>query len=259
MPIIFGNWKMHKTIGEARELARAIARGISTDRIEIGVAPPFTCLSAVAEVIKGSRVHLAAQNAHWEMEGAFTGEISPKFAVDSGCDYVIIGHSERRQRFGETNQAVNNKLKSSFSVGLNAILCVGESLEEREAGKTENVVGHQIKECLNGISSSQMRSLVIAYEPIWAIGTGKTATAEQAQEVHSFIRAFLKDLYGGETSGSLRIQYGGSVKPENSSSLIKEADIDGFLVGGASLKAESFIKIVENSLEVLGKCSLFSS
>jgi len=250
-PVIFGNWKMNKTIAQAKELAGEIARKITTDRIEVGVAPPFTSLTAVAQVIRGTRVHLAAQDVHWEMEGAFTGEISPKFAVDSGCDYVIIGHSERRQHFGETNQTVNSKLKSSFSVGLNVILCVGESPEERETGKTENIVNHQIRECLNGISAAQTKSLVIAYEPIWAIGTGKTATAEQAQEVHSLIRAVLMDLYDEETSQSLRIQYGGSVKPENSSSLMKEADIDGFLVGGASLKAEPFIEIVKNYLEVL--------
>lgn len=250
-PILFGNWKMNKTIGEARELADSIVGGITTDTIEIGVAPPFTCIAAVRDSIKGSPIHLAAQNVHWEMEGAFTGEISPKFAVDSGCDYVIIGHSERRQYFGETNHTVNKKLKSSLSVGLRVILCVGELLKEREAGKTEGVVGEQIRESVVGISSSEVESVVIAYEPVWAIGTGKTATPGQAQEVHSFIRGFLKELYGEEISQSLRIQYGGSVKPGNASSLMNEADIDGFLVGGASLEAEPFLEIVEKSLEVV--------
>lgn len=250
-PIIFGNWKMNKTIAEAKELAGSIASRITTDKIEIGVAPPFTCISAVRDSIKGSSIHLAAQNVHWEMEGAFTGEISPKFAVDSGCDYAIIGHSERRQYFGETNHIVNKKLKSSLSAGLKTILCVGELLKERDAGKTEAVVGGQIRECMVGISSSEVRSVVVAYEPVWAIGTGKTATPGQAQEVHSFIRRLLKELYGEETSQSLRIQYGGSVKPDNASALTKEADIDGFLVGGASLKAESFVEIVEKSLEVI--------
>ena len=251
IPIIFGNWKMNKTIAEAKELAGSIASKMATDRIEIGLAPPFTCLPAVRNSIRGSSIHLAAQNVYWEMEGAFTGEISPKFAVDSGCDYAIIGHSERRQYFGETNHTVNKKLKSSLSVRLKAILCVGELLKEREAGKMEAVVRGQIKECMVGISSSEARSVVIAYEPVWAIGTGKTATPGQAQEVHSFIRSLLKELYDEETSQSLRIQYGGSVKPDNASILMKEADIDGFLVGGASLKAESFLEIVEKSLEVI--------
>lgn len=250
-PVIFGNWKMNKTVSEARELAGSIASRIASDRIEVGVAPPFTSLSAVAEAIKGSKIHLAAQNIHWELEGAFTGEISPKFIVDSGCDYAIIGHSERRQYFGETNQTVNKRLRGCLSAGLKAILCVGELLDQREAGKTEEVVGGQIKECLVGISASEIGSVVVAYEPVWAIGTGRTAAPEQAQEVHRLIRTLVTDLYGEETSNSLRIEYGGSVKPDNAASLMREVDIDGFLVGGASLKADSFISIVENSLEVL--------
>jgi triosephosphate isomerase len=249
-PIIFGNWKMNKTIAEARELAGSIAKGADTVRVEVGVAPPFTALSAVREALKGSRVHLAAQNAYWELEGAFTGEISPKFIIDTGCDYVIIGHSERRQYFGETDQTVNRKLKSSLPAGLKVILCVGELLEERESGRTETVVERQVREGLVGISLEDLRSVVVAYEPVWAIGTGKTATAGQAQEVHRLIRDLLAQLYDGETSQSLRIQYGGSVKPENASSLMKERDIDGFLVGGASLKAETFLGIIRNASEV---------
>jgi triosephosphate isomerase len=249
--IIFGNWKMNQRIDEARELARSIVLEVSTDRIEIGVAPPFTALRAVSEVLEGSGVHLAAQNLHWEMKGAYTGEISPEFVVDSGCDYAIIGHSERRQQFGETNDTINRKLKSSFSVGLNVILCVGETLEERESGATEDVVGSQVRECLDGLTESQLSGLVIAYEPIWAIGTGKTASPPQAQQVHQFIRSITGDLYGLKTSDALRIQYGGSVKPENALSLMKEADIDGFLVGGASLSSDSFVQIVKKSLEAI--------
>lgn len=252
IPIIFGNWKMNKKVEEARELAKAVARGVTTDRIEIGVAPPFTALAAVRESLRGSSIHMAAQNLHWEMNGAFTGEISPEFVIDSGCDYVIIGHSERRQHFGETNENVNKKLKSSFSVGLNAILCIGESLGEREKGKTEDVIENQLRRCLDGIPKSRFFSLVVAYEPIWAIGTGKTATPGQAQEVHKFIRSLVGEIYDTETSQLLRIQYGGSVKPENAFSLLTQDDIDGFLVGGASLKAESFIGIVNKSLEALG-------
>jgi len=251
MPIIFGNWKMNKRIEEAQALARGIAAEAPTDRIEVGIAPPFTALQAVSEVLKESRVHLAAQNVHWEMKGAHTGEISPEFVVDSGCDYAIIGHSERRQQFGETNNTVNRKLKSSFSVGLSAILCVGETLEEREGGRTEELVESQVRKCLDRLTRGDITKLVIAYEPIWAIGTGRTAAPEQAQQVHQFIRSIVEDLYGRETSSNLRIQYGGSVKPENAFSLMREADIDGFLVGGASLELESFIQILGKSLEAM--------
>jgi triosephosphate isomerase len=250
-PIIFGNWKMNLTIDRAQELAGRIAREVTTSKIEVGVAPPFTALRAVSEVLKGSAIHLAAQNLHWEMKGAYTGEISPEFVVDSGCDYVIIGHSERRQQFGETNDVINRKLKSSFSVGLNAILCVGETLEEREGSRTEDVVGSQVRECLSGLTENQLSRLVIAYEPIWAIGTGRTASPSQAQQVHQFIRSIIGDLCSQETSDALRMQYGGSVKPENAASLMDEPDIDGFLVGGASLTAASFGKIVGNSLEAM--------
>jgi triosephosphate isomerase len=251
IPIIFGNWKMNKTSTQAVELAAAIVRLVKADRIEVGIAPPFTALKAVKDVISGSRIHLAGQNVHWELEGAYTGEISPEFLVDSGCDYVIIGHSERRQYFRETNDAVGRKLKSSFSVGLKTILCIGETLNEREAGKTEGVIEQQVRECLQGVPKAETPSLVIAYEPVWAIGTGRTATPAQAQDVHHFIRSLLEELYDRETSTAIRIQYGGSVKPDNASSLLKEEDIDGFLVGGASLEAESFARIIKNSMEAL--------
>ncbi len=251
IPIVFGNWKMNKTSTQAAELAATVMRLVRTDGIEVGIAPPFTALKAVRDVIWTSQIHLAGQNVHWELEGAYTGEISPEFLVDSGCDYVIIGHSERRQHFGETNETAGKKLNSSFSVGLKAILCTGETLEEREAERTERVIEQQVRECLQGVSKDKTSSLVIAYEPVWAIGTGRTATPTQAQDVHHFIRSLLEKLYDGETSAAVRIQYGGSVKPDNASSLMKEEDIDGFLVGGASLEAASFAKIIENSMEAL--------
>jgi triosephosphate isomerase len=244
-PIIAGNWKMNKTMAEARDLASKLAPLVSgvKDR-EIVLAPTFTSLQAVGEAIKGTNMVLAAQNMHWEDKGAFTGEISAEMLLDLGCKYVIIGHSERRQYFGETDETVNKKAKQALKKGLLPIMCVGETLAEREAGRLDEVISRQVTDGLKDIGAEDMKKVVIAYEPVWAIGTGKTATPEQANEVHSLIRQKVQALYAAEISGGLRIQYGGSVTPENVSSLMAKPDIDGALVGGASLKPESFAALV---------------
>jgi triosephosphate isomerase len=244
-PIIAGNWKMNKTSVEARDLASKLLPLVSgvKDR-DIVLAPPFTALSAVAEAIKGTNVALSAQNLFWEDKGAFTGEISAEMLLDLGCKYVIIGHSERRQYFGETDETVNKKVKQAFKKGLLPILCVGETLTEREAGKLMEIISRQVTGGLKDITAEDVKKVVIAYEPVWAIGTGKTATPEQANEVHALIREKVKSLYTSDIAGGLRIQYGGSVTPENVSSLMAKPDIDGALVGGASLKPESFAALV---------------
>ncbi len=244
-PIIAGNWKMNKTSVEARELAQKLIPLVSSakDR-EIVLGPPFTALAAVAEMIKGSNIALSAQNMHWEDKGAFTGEISAEMLLDSGCKYVIIGHSERRQYFGETDETVNKKVKQALKKGLLPIMCVGETLAEREAGKLNEIISRQVKGGLKDISGSDMGKVVIAYEPVWAIGTGKTATPEQANEVHALIREKVKSLYDAGTAEGLRIQYGGSVTPENVDSLMACKYVNGALVGGASLKPDSFARIV---------------
>ncbi len=244
-PIIAGNWKMNKTTGDAKDLAAKLAPLVAgvKDR-EIVLGPPFTALHAVAQAIKGTNISLAAQNLHWEDKGAFTGEISAEMLLDSGCKYVIIGHSERRQYFGETDETVNKKVKQALRKGLLPILCVGETLAEREAGKLNEIISRQVTGGLKEIAADDMKKIVIAYEPVWAIGTGKTATPEQAQEVHALIRQKVKELYGGGIAEGLRIQYGGSVTPDNVSSLMAKPDIDGALVGGASLKPDSFAALV---------------
>lgn len=243
LPLIAGNWKMHKTLAEAQALAREICGGLAPGiRVEVALAPPYTALAAVAAELAGSPVRLAAQDTFWERQGAFTGAISPWMLLDVGCRYVIVGHSERRQYFGETNQTVNSKLKAVRAAGLCPIFCVGETIAERQAGKTLEVVGRQLREGLADLAAGVGAPLVVAYEPVWAIGTGLTATPEQAQEVHAFIRGELPRLLG--SGAGLRILYGGSVTPENSAALLEEPDIDGALVGGASLKAESFLKII---------------
>lgn len=245
-PIIAGNWKMNKTVSEACELVKTLIDRLSdVDNVEIIVAPPFTALHAVSEIIKGSNIKLAAQNMHWEKSGAFTGEVSPVMLKDIGCEYVIIGHSERRQYFGETNETVNKKVKSAHEHSLKPIVCVGEKLDEREAGITKEVVKEHVLKGLDGVTAEQILNTVIAYEPVWAIGTGKTATPEQAQEVHRFIRDLLSELYSAEIAQRVIIQYGGSVRPDNISQLMAEEDIDGGLIGGASLDADSFVKIVK--------------
>ncbi len=245
-PIVAGNWKLNKTISEAVELVTALRDLVAnvTD-VEIVVAPTFTALPAVARALQGSNIRLSAQNIFWEDSGAFTGEISPVMLKDVGCDYVIIGHSERRQYFGETNESVNRKVKAALTHGLKPIICVGERLEDREAGKTESVVENHVINGIDGLSAEQLLSTVIAYEPVWAIGTGLTATPNEAQEVHAFIRSLLLRNYSADVTEQVRIQYGGSVKPDNAVELLTQADIDGALVGGASLEAESFAQIVK--------------
>jgi triosephosphate isomerase len=245
-PLIAGNWKMFKTGDEAVETARQLIDLVAdSSDTQVMIAPPFTALAPVAEVLKPSRILLGAQNLHWEKEGAFTGEISPAMLVSAGCRYVIIGHSERRQYFGETDHSVNQKISAAVKQGLDPIFCIGESEGERESGQTFSVLDKQVKKGLEGMFADYLKTLVIAYEPVWAIGTGKTATSDQAQEVHHFLRSLVDELYGQTLAKSIRILYGGSVKPENVSELMARPDIDGALVGGASLDAETFSKIIE--------------
>jgi len=246
--LIAGNWKMHKTIPEALDLVRELKELVNdvNDR-DILVCPPFTALYPVSKELEGSNIVLGGQNMYFEEQGAFTGEISPLMLKSAGCSYVILGHSERRHIFGETDELVNKKVLSAVNHGLIPILCVGELLEERESGKTQEVVEKQVREGLKGIDGND--EFVIAYEPVWAIGTGKTATPELAEEVHFFIRRVLSDMFGSEKANSVRILYGGSVKPENAAGLLNMENIDGALVGGASLKAESFAKIVNFDME----------
>ncbi len=242
-PLIAGNWKMFRTVPEAVELARAVAAD-SAGEAEVALAPPFTALSAVAEALRGTPVALAAQNMHWEREGAFTGEISSLMLRDIGCRYAIVGHSERRQLFGETDEGVARKSVAAFAHGLLPIACVGETLAEREAGRTMEVVERQVERALRELSPDQVAALVVAYEPVWAIGTGRNATPEQAQDVHAAIRRMVSRSHGEAPAAGLRILYGGSVKPENVGALMAQADVDGALVGGASLSAPGFLKIV---------------
>lgn len=246
--IIAGNWKMNKTISEAIELINGLKRELSEIKnIDIVVIPPYTVLSEISDMLVNSNIELGAQDVHWEERGAFTGEVSPIMLKGIGVKYVVIGHSERRTYFGETNENVNKKLKASIKTGLTPIMCVGERLEEREAGKTSDVVKEHVERGLEGVSKGDVLKIVIAYEPVWAIGTGKTATPEQAEEVHRYIREFLANMYDESVAENLRIQYGGSVNPENIKGLINQADIDGALVGGASLKIEQFVPIVKES------------
>lgn len=243
--MLAGNWKMNNTIEESKALARAIVEGTKGVKGgEIVVAPVFTALASVYEVVKGTHVGLAAQDVFCEGKGAYTGEIAPGMLKDAGCRYVIIGHSERRKYFHETDESVNAKVNKSLSFGLKPIVCVGETEEEREKGITEFVVGLQVKKGLYGIED--LGDITIAYEPVWAIGTGKNATPEQAEAVHGFIRRLLRDCYGEDVATSMRLLYGGSVTKDNIGELIAMEDIDGALIGGASLKSESFISIITN-------------
>jgi triosephosphate isomerase len=246
---IGGNWKMNKTIGEARELARALKAGLpAAGSVEVVVAPPFTALRSVADELQGTRVQLAAQNLHWAAQGAYTGEISPPMVRDAGCRQAIIGHSERRQWFGETDELINRKIGACLQHDLAPVFCVGETLEEREAGRVEEVLSRQIREGLRGLSREEAARGVIAYEPVWAIGTGKTATPETAQQVHAFLRGLLAELYDKTVASAKRIVYGGSMTPETARGLLIQPDIDGGLIGVASLKAESFIAIVKECI-----------
>jgi triosephosphate isomerase len=245
-PVIAGNWKMHCTKTEAIALVGTVAKAVGgvQDR-EVVVAPPFPYLPAVAEAIKGTRIRLAAQNVHWEPKGAFTGEVSVTMLKDVGCTHVIIGHSERRLYFGETNETVNKRLRAVLAGGLVPIVCVGETLQEREAEATQAVIERQVEMAFTGVTSQQLAGCVVAYEPVWAIGTGRTATPGQAQEVHHAIRRQISGLASATTAERLRILYGGSVKADNVDGLMAEPDIDGALVGGACLDAASFTRIVQ--------------
>ncbi len=245
--IIAGNWKMNKTIPEAIELARAIVKITEGAEAEVVVCPTYVCLQAVNEIVKGTNVMLGAQDVHWEEKGAFTGKVSCDMLKSAGVKYVIIGHSEQRTLFNETNEKVNKKVKAVLKSGLFPIICVGETLAERESGITEKVVEDHVLGAYAGISSDDALKTVIAYEPVWAIGTGRNATPEQAQEVHAFIRRLLLKLYGGDFASKIRLQYGGSMKPDNAAELLRKPDVDGGLIGGASLKAEDFNGIVRAS------------
>ncbi len=248
--LVAGNWKMHKTSAETAELITRIkenTRGIT--QVEIVIAPPFTALASAKKAIGSSRIGLAAQNIFWEEQGAFTGEIAPGMLTEIGCEWVIIGHSERRQYFGETDETVNKRLKTALKTGLKTIVCVGETLDVRESGNTDSLLETQLSGAFNGIGAEQFDdTIVIAYEPVWAIGTGKTATPQEAQATHSFIRSWLAETFGGKVGLNTRILYGGSVKPGNAEELIGQPDVDGALVGGASLKADDFSDIIRASL-----------
>lgn len=242
---VAGNWKMHGTLTECVELARQVRdRLAGVTEVDVAVCPPFPYLVPVGGELTGSPIGLGAQNCYHELKGAYTGEVSPTMLVDCGCRYVILGHSERRHILGETDDFIRKKLEASLGVGLTPILCVGETLEEREGGKTMSVVERQVRTGLEGLPAESLRRIVIAYEPVWAIGTGRNATPEQAQEVHAFIRELLRSLGGDEAAQEIRIQYGGSVKPGNAASLLEQPDVDGALVGGASLDAGQFAAIV---------------
>jgi len=242
--LIAGNWKMYKTVAEAVALVEELKKGMAGAPGDTLVAPPFTAIPAVVAAAKGSAIAVAAQNMHFEKEGAFTGEVSAPMLVDAGVTHVILGHSERRQYFAETDEGVAKKTKAALAAGLLPISCVGETLAEREASRTMEVVGCQMDAILAAVTADEARRVVIAYEPVWAIGTGKVATPEQAQEVHAFIRSQIGKSHGQPVADVLRILYGGSVKPDNVKGLMALPDVDGALVGGASLKADSFLKLV---------------
>lgn len=250
-PIIAGNWKMNKTVKKAVDFVTELKKYfIGYSSMEIVICPPFTALSDVAKVIEGSNIKLGGQNMYWESVGAFTGEISPLMLAEIGCEYVIIGHSERRQILNETNEIINMKLKSASTYRLKPIFCVGENIEEREAGKAEDIVYEQLSKGLADLSKDDVSKMVIAYEPIWAIGTGKTATPEDANAIHLFIRRIIGNLYNKQLASEIRIQYGGSVRPDNIDELMSQSDIDGVLVGGASLDTNSFVRIAKFKREI---------
>jgi triosephosphate isomerase len=246
---VAGNWKMYTTLTTARQLAAAVAQGIGAEpRVRVAVCPPFPYLLAVGEVLRGSNVALGAQNAYHEKEGAFTGEVSPAMLADAGCRYVILGHSERRHKLGETDAFINRKVHAALAAGLQVILCVGETLDERRSNHTEAVLETQLNGSLAGLDGAKMANVVLAYEPVWAIGTGQNATPEQAQQAHAFLRGRIVEKFGEETASKLPIQYGGSMKPDNAATLLHQPDVDGGLIGGASLKADDFLAIVRAAL-----------
>jgi triosephosphate isomerase (TIM) len=245
IPIIAGNWKMYKTTPEARQFIAALAHEIGSVHSKVFLAVPFTALEGAVEAARGAPIAIGAQNMHDQPEGAFTGEISARMLKSSGAAFVIIGHSERRQHFIETNAFIHRKLQRALMEGLTPILCIGEMLNERESGKHEEVLKLQLEECLKGLTADQAKSIIIAYEPVWAIGTGKTATPEIAQATHHFIRSWLKAHFGSDVAERIHLLYGGSVKPDNIATLMAQPDIDGALVGGASLEVKSFAQIVK--------------
>ena len=243
-PIIAGNWKMNMTPSQAKELVTDLIPLVKDAACDVVVCPPYVDIALVAELVKGTNIQVGAQNIHWAEKGAFTGEISAAMLKEAGAAYAIIGHSERRQYFCETDATVNKKVHAVLNAGMNPIICVGESLEQRETGITNEWIALQVKSALNGVPAEKLRRCIIAYEPIWAIGTGKTATAEQAGEVCSNIRAAIRGLYGARVARSVTIQYGGSMNPKNAAELLAQPDIDGGLIGGAALKPEQFVDII---------------
>jgi triosephosphate isomerase len=247
---VAGNWKMYPTSAKAAiELAKGVADGLGKeDRVTVAVCPPFPFLPAVAQALAGSKVALGGQNCYVEKEGAFTGEVSPAMLLDVGCKYVILGHSERRHKLGETDEFVNLKVKAALGAGLDVILCIGETLPDREANQTHAVLDRHVTRGLAGIAESQLPHITLAYEPVWAIGTGKNATPEQAQDAHAFVRRRLGQIFSEKAAQQVPIQYGGSVKPDNAASLLHQPDVDGALVGGASLKADQFLAIMRAAL-----------
>ena len=246
--LIAGNWKMNKTATEAAALVTEIKRDVfDIDNVDILVCPPFTALAVVGDVVRDSNVSLGAQNMYFEDKGAYTGEISTAMLKDCGCTHVIIGHSERRTIFNESDETINKKVKKALEAGLISILCIGEKLEEREANKTFEVITNQLEGDLADIDSDNIKKIIIAYEPVWAIGTGKTATSEQAQEAHAFIRNLIKEKYDSVVADGIIILYGGSMKPANVEELVSQPDVDGGLIGGASLEAASFVELVKKS------------
>ena len=248
-PIVAGNWKMNKTSDESEALARGVVEAVAgVDGVDVVICPTFTSLERVASVVKGTPVGLGAQNVYWEAEGAFTGEISTAMLLTCGCTHVILGHSERRQFFDETDATVNRRVKAALEAALSPIVCVGETLEERESDVTDDVIRTQVTGSLEGLSPEDVAKLVLAYEPVWAIGTGLTASPEQAEAVHALIRNVLADGFGKDVSEAVRIQYGGSVKPENAAVLFSQLNIDGGLIGGAALDAESFAAVVKGAV-----------
>jgi triosephosphate isomerase len=245
--VIAGNWKMHGTVGEARALAASLRERLGAlpqDR-QVIVAPPFTSLAAASEALRGSPIEVAAQNVHWQAKGAFTGEISAPMLIEAGCRWVIVGHSERRQLFGETDTGVNRRAHAALNAGLRTIVCLGETLEERDAGRAHDVVRRQARAALLDLDATAIRNVCIAYEPVWAVGTGRAATPAQAQEIHAEVRKLVAEMAGRSEAQRLRVLYGGSVKADNIDPLMAEDDIDGALVGGASLEVETFARIVE--------------
>lgn len=243
--LVAGNWKMYKTPTEATQLARELKEKLKElNGVKVVICPPFSSLGNVKKELTSGKISVGAQNCHWDEEGAYTGEVSAKMLADVGCEYVIIGHSERRNFFRETDEIINMKLKQVLKEGLTPILCLGETWQEREAGNTEKVIEDQLKKGLNGIAKELVLRVVLAYEPVWAIGSGKNATLDQARQAHQFLRKLISDLYGPEIAEQILIIYGGSVSPENARELLQAEEVDGALVGGASLKTDQFIKIV---------------